>query len=519
MATTFSRRSMLASCAGAGSVSLGACSGIGRVVPARAATVPLPDAAAIRRDYQAMVDFGPRLPGNANHKRYVASMASDFAKAGLNLVQSEEYPYVFWKPADFGLKVGVGDAMQAVPDTAYYVRSASTGPDGIEGQLYYAGHFDSPTMEADLAAIPAGAIVVMDGRLPQMTIRKLVNLRYLQESGEHADAYLDRPYKRLWLTPGFKLDRLREAGAAGVIIIMDVSSDMIRNNFSPHSQSYKPPLPALFVGADTGERLRAQARQGQRATLTLDADWVDGYCPQITAVLPGRSDEVIIINTHTDGQNFIEENGCVAMLQLARHFASLPWAERLTRTVVFAAWPGHMTGELPQCEGWMRAHPELVKRAVAAFTIEHLGAPEWEDIPDVGYAPTGRNEYMNFATTDGVLTQVVREALQKYGLAQHGIEVAPGITTGAAFHASGIPHMGSICGPNYLLGIAENGHIDKLDAELAARQTRMIAEIIKRVDRIPAQDLRAGDSTLGADPVEGLTTGMTSSRPASAADA
>jgi hypothetical protein len=34
--------------------------------------------------------------------------------------------------------------------------------------------------------------------------------------------------------------------------------------------------------------------------------------------------QVVLVDTHTDGQNFIEENGCMAVLQLARHFASLP---------------------------------------------------------------------------------------------------------------------------------------------------------------------------------------------------
>ena len=194
--------------------------------------------------------------------------------------------------------------------------------------------------------------------------------------------------------------------------------------------------------------------------------------PSLTAILPGESDEVVVIDTHTDGQNFIEENGGMAMLQLARHFASLPKHQRLRRTLVFAGWPGHMSGALPECAGWVRAHPDLVKRAAAAITIEHLGAPEWEDVPDKGYAPTGRNEYMNFATTGGVLTNLVKDGFRKFDLRQHGIQAGPGTTTGAVFHESGVPHVGIIGGPNYLLGIVKNGHLDKLDAHLAMRYRR-----------------------------------------------
>ena len=514
MAKTFSRRSMLASSAGAATISLAACAGVDRPGGSPRTAVPLPDAATIRRDYQRMVDFGPRLPGNANHIRYVASMAADFKQWGLELGPCEQFAYRHWSPRTFGLCVERDGALRPVPDVAYYVRSASTGPQGITAPLHYGGHFTvrdrhgPGAMDVDLNAIPAGSIVVMDGRLPQMTVRDLVNIEYLHGPSDERDAFLDKPYKRLWLTPAYELERLRDAGAAGVIIIMDVSSAMIRNNFSPHASGYKPPIPALFVGADTGETLREQARSGVRAKLTLDAQWIDSFCPQLTATLPGESDEIIILNTHSDGQNFIEENGCVALVQLARHFATLPAEERLRRTIVFAVWPGHMTGEMDECEGWIRAHPDLMHRAVAAFTLEHFGATEWEDVPGRGYVHTGLNEYMNFATTAGIMTDLVREGLQRHDLAQHGIEPAPGITTGAAFHSSGVPHIGTICGPNYLLGVVGNGHMDKLDAELAAKQTRMVAEIIKRVDRIPAAQLRASDPTLGAHPVEGTSSAV-----------
>ncbi|NWP47657.1 Zn-dependent exopeptidase M28, partial [Escherichia coli] len=202
---------------------------------------------------------------------------------------------------------------------------------------------------------------------------------------------------------------------------------------------------------------------------TLDAEWATGEVPQITAILPGESDEVMIVDTHTDGQNFVEENGCITLLHLARYFASLPQREWLRRSVVFAGWPGHMTGEMPEAPGWALAHPELMKRAAAAFTIEHLGSSEWLDIPGKGYGPTGHNEYMNCPTTAGPLTDLVIEGIKRHDLLRHGVEPGPGVTTGVVFHESGVPHMALIGGPSYLLSIARNGHMDKLDAGLAAR--------------------------------------------------
>jgi hypothetical protein len=493
--------------AGLGVLSLAACTDQNPATKPTRTTVPLPDADAIRTDYQRMVDFGARLPGHPNHVRFVESLEMDFRAAGLDVGPCESYDYRRWDPLEFGLEVTTASGTVAIPKLSYYVRSAPTPAGGVSGPLYYGGEITAtgPTEPRD---IPEGSIVVFDGRLPDMSVRWLAAPDFLHLPDEDRDTYLDAPYKRLWLTPPFNLDELLPSGAAGAVIIMDVSSDMIENNFSPHASHYKPPIPALIVGQDPGKALRAQAKQGLQARLTLQAEWVNCKVPIITAVLPGKSDEIIIIDTHTDGQNFIEENGCVAMVQLARHFASLPEDLKLNRTLVFAGWSGHMTGELPECAGWLRAHPDIVARAVTAVTIEHLGAPEWEDIPGKGYAPTGRNEYMNLATTGGALTDIVKAGLQKYDLRQHGIQPAPGKTTGAVFHDSGVPHVGIICGPNYLLGIVPDGHMDKLDAELASRQTHMIAELIKQVDKLPADVLKADDDSLGKSPVQGPDTSV-----------
>ncbi|WP_256869187.1 hypothetical protein [Sphingobium lactosutens] len=246
----------------------------------------------------------------------------------------------------------------------------------------------------------------------------------------------------------------------------------------------------------------------------IQSDWIEGHVPQITAILPGTSGEVMIVDTHTDGQNFIEENGCIAMLQLARHFASLPSGQRLRRTLVFAGWPGHMSGELPEAPGWALAHPDLMKRAAAAFTIEHLGASEWADLPGRGYAATGHNEYMNWPATAGPLNDMLIEGIRRHDLLRHAVEQGPGYTTGRVFHNSGIPHVACISGPNYLLGIAPNGHMDKLDADLAARQTAMVADLIRQADALPIAALRGSDRSLGADPVTGPDTAIRADCPA-----
>jgi hypothetical protein len=171
---------------------------------------------------------------------------------------------------------------------------------------------------------------------------------------------------------------------------------------------------------------------------------------QLTAVLPGESSECIVINTHTDGQNAFEENGAVAAVAMARHFSSLAPAQRLRRTLVFAFYPGHMSGRtgIQDPRGWILKHPDLVERTVAAVSIEHLGATEWID-DDEGYRATGHNEIYGIWTTQGdMVDQVALPALVHSQLQRHSLLKPPvQITPGRALHWFGVPHVSGIAAP------------------------------------------------------------------------
>src|SRR5882757_9671339 len=152
-----------------------------------------------------------------------------------------------------------------------------------------------------------------------------------------------------------------------------------------------------------------------------------------------------------------------------------------------------MCAVLPQAQGWIDAYPDLVSRAAAALTVEHLGCSEWVDGPS-GYHASGEAEMLGVWTTQGKMFETVRDATVAAGLPRTALLRPPvQFGVGAPFQAAGVPQIGAIAGPEYLVTVSGNGDIDKLDEALAATQIAWLADIVHRLEAVSAAELRQGD--------------------------
>lgn len=495
--------------------------------PRRRRAVPLPSPQQVRQDFTRMVEFGPRLTASRSHERYIGWLEDEFERAGLHVLDCDDYTTDRWLAERFGLEVLEGAHRGPVDVATYYPRSLQTPETGLTGPLVYGGTAPALSVSGgDLAALmlavdryPAelaswaqglsgsiqggtqGSVLLVDLPMPvPLTAAAFLPLAtYLNWPGHTMADWAQIDYKRVWIEPGLSipLGPFQALGARGVIFVCDSSYAALKGGYLPFTHGFEP-LPALYVDRDTGRRLRAVAADRPRARLTLTGSRRKASTRAITAVLPGASRETLIFNTHTDGQGFVEENGGVSFLMLARHLASLPAQRRLRRTVVFAAWPGHMVADLPQTQGWIDSHPDLVRRAAAALTVEHLGCTEWVDSLDRGYHPTGEAELFGIWTTQGRMFELTRDSVRAHGIPRAALLRPPvQFGVGAAFQSTGVPQIGAIAGPEYLLTISAGGDLDKLDERLAARQIAWLADLARRLDSIPAAQLRQGDPTLG----------------------
>ncbi len=484
----------------------GSAAGQPRRAPGSGRVVPLPSADQVKADYQRMVDFGPRLPGYEEHLEFCDWVEDEFVRAGLALLPTDQIRYRRWRPGAMSLDVA---GTRYTPATSY-VRAPGTPAEGVTGPLVL------DTGKPDAGPDPAeGSILLVELNVPTpMTAGFFIAMAdYWQWRGHTAFEAAAEEFNR-FATSGWpaSLQSYLDRGARGVVFIVNASREETGGNWSPH-QARVLQLPAVVVDRDMGAELKQKAAGQPDTTLRLEADWKDTHVPQITGILPGESDEVIVINSHTDGQNAFEENGAVALVHLARHFASLQGSQKLKRTLVFIAWPGHMAdvrnlpddpNTLPEQFGWITAHRDIFDRTIAAITIEHLGATRWTDDPVNGYHATGDSDFYAIWTTLGAMQELCKVALKKSDLQRHALLRPPiQVTPGVAWHHRGIPHVAGISNPRYLVRVSENGDMDKLDPKLASRQTAFYADVVKRLDGADPAELLAGaegDSSFNSVP-------------------
>ncbi|MGH9142812.1 MAG: hypothetical protein ACRD2I_16900, partial [Vicinamibacterales bacterium] len=429
-----------------------------------------------------MARLGPKYTGNKAHTTFVEFLAAEFRKAGCD-VAHDRYTLPRWDAKRWSIEVTPGEGVGFnAPVTSYFPYSGQTSAAGVGGQIVYAGSNPKFTLTG-----LSGKVALIDFATNTREWAHVYRPWGINPPGERfPDA---RRPARGAVTD---LTQFQKAGAVAVILgWTDVSDANAQDQYTPFS---RPPqgIPGLYVGRGTLARLRALG-SGAGATVVLEAETVpDTPTDTLIATLPGVTDEVVIVNTHTDGPNATEENGALGILALAQYFSRIPKAER-KRTLVFPLTTGHFAGPwVPSIRGVIEKHPDVIKRAVAAVTVEHLGCREWMDDASMRYAATGKNEWSVAITPDKTLGRALVEALQ--GSRDRAGVVNPvnggWLGEGSSLSRAGIPTIGYIPQPNYLLAGPADGCIEKLSPELMHSQIQVFARLLHAIEEMSAEQLK-----------------------------
>jgi hypothetical protein len=412
--------------------------------------------------------WAPCFTGSASHNAWVDWLGARLKAAGIEpRRQSFKFPY--WQPHSYGLWLDG----KAVHSTGYRPHSGSTGPGGVTAPMV---HLGLPTK--------AGFDGV-EGKI------LLIDVPALKRPG---DSPLTTPVQSGMGAPN--LDAAVKGGAKAVVYIWNGFSDA--NAEWQMQPFFGPPtaVPTLWVGHDAGERLKAAAAKGAQLKFVLDAtEHPDTPSDTVWGVLPGATDEVVVVNTHTDGCNATEENGGLAIVSLAWALSRLP-KERRRRTYVFLMTTGHFShGFIRGAEAWQKANPELMARAVACMTCEHLGAREWRDVEGV-YKDTGGFTPGTAYTPTRPMARLFTEVVAASGAdPMSAVDPAsPGqrfYGEGSSFWRAGVPTVAYITGPDYLMAAPpKGGEIEKLDKRRLHQELVVFARTLEGIERMSKAEIR-----------------------------
>lgn len=402
-------------------------------------------------------DIGLRATGSPQTEMYLRMMVRRLRKAGLSDVRLEPVPMERWLATSWSITVNG----RKLPSTFYMPYTQQTPVDGLTAEMVL-------VTAADVAAgkIPdvAGKIAVFEVTYGSTPIAGYALLSYpgafYMPDGPRGGS-LSRPYGN---NGAQMIEALTEAGAAGLIGIWPDLPGKWARQYTPYDGVFRP-IPGLWVDSVEGPGLQDLAGNGATATITLQATTRRVLTHNVVGFIPGRSKELTVLHTHTDGTNGMEENGQIGIIATAQYLARLP-KQALQRSVMVMLSTGHFAGGVG-IKHFLDVHAhDLVPRMTSIITLEHLGTTEWQPNEAGVIRPTGRTELgSTFAPNAPALVKASIAAEKRVGIPstvippyiKNMMPEAPKHTTGWPGEGvywwlfGGIPTSNYITGPYGLL--------------------------------------------------------------------
>src|SRR3954452_14027698 len=278
----------------------------------------LPDAAALGQ-MNSITAHGSRPTGSLAQERYIAWIRDQLK--GVDRIELSDLDYTIsrFTPSSTKLKLRMGKRVTHIAVAGPVPYAKPTGKRGVADAVVAV-----PDGEPITAANSAGKIVLRHapaGSVPNYDFL----LPVVSWSTYDPNNTID-PTKNFYgdfINYNARVADLRDAGKAGakaILFYKDLPNRQLKGHYEPYEGS-RWPVPAAFIGSDQGKRiLDAIGRNsGINARITLRARFKRIHTPTVIATIKGQSPERIVIDSHTDGTNAVEDNGPVAMVPMARY--------------------------------------------------------------------------------------------------------------------------------------------------------------------------------------------------------
>jgi hypothetical protein len=432
-----------------------------------------------------LAELGPRLTGSETHERLVAHVATRLTDLGLQ-VREDVLNFCRWDPptGPDGLRLTVDG--QPIEISSVFPYSGTTGAAGVGGPLH---RLRGPLPRWSRARGGIAVIEIHNRKRPFSAAVRTWD-------GQPSWGKTAHPLVPATLA-GLGLKRARNAGVKAVVFAWrGISAANARGQYIPFTLPYLD-IPAVFVAGAAADAVVCAAAREKDAELLLNATLTPNSTMRtVWAVVEGRRrpEETVLVVSHSDGTNVLEENGHIGLIELARDVVAVA----PERSIVFVFTAGHLRIPAVSSHGqatsrWLDDHRDFwaggdgQRRAVAGLGIEHLGALEYRDDPATGtYGPTGRAEpELLYASTKQLRMLVDAE--------WRGIEPGPTPVSapnaliqfgeGQPLYLKRIPNISLVTATQYLLSVQPGEYVD---VALLKRQVDSFRRLLRHLDTLPA---------------------------------
>ncbi len=334
--------------------------------------------------------FWGRIAGTAYDRMIQDWVAQQFKAIGLEQVRRQELDMSpLWYPNSWEASFVVGDTATPLKTTFPITDTVGTGGKGIEAPAIWLG-LGTPADFKD-RDVHGKAVLLYSSPTPG-----------------------GRDHFARW--SGSML-RANKAGAAMALIVMDIPGNVTTEPEAGAGTT----VPTLTIGMKEGTAIREAIEAGKDVKIRLRAD-IERKAGLKTAnvwgVLPGMTDENILIMAHTDAMfegALDNASGIVMLLEIARYYAAIPKEQR-RRTITFVTTPDHHHGATGI--KWINQNMgEFLQKTALIVNCEHPSQTQTYRLGSGLMTSTQTSARRWFVGGSEVLRRVVLNSLREFGVA------------------------------------------------------------------------------------------------------
>ncbi|TFG19803.1 MAG: M28 family peptidase [Promethearchaeota archaeon] len=350
-----------------------------------------PDLEIILGDLEKICSLPHRRIGTEEAHEIENFIEKQCKELGLKNVKKEPFELINWVATNWKLSIITKDETIEIP-CFYVLNTEFTDKKGLMAPLVYVG----TGRERDFKRNDVkDKIVVADIEFPTLPLGKLLDTAkpyYISDPTQSIDEFTEMTltFALLNFPPqplgGLPISdsvywRAVDRGALGLILILRDYPSNINSHWGPYDGSMKP-VPALYVGKYDGMKVRELAKSpNSQGNIILEGYKEKSKANNIWGILPGQSDEMIMVSSHHDSafKGASEDGTGVAMvLAQLRAWAKIP-IEKRPKSLLFLLTAGHLYGGIG-AETFTRKYKDsILKNVMVDLNLEHMCAKEVEE--------------------------------------------------------------------------------------------------------------------------------------------